>query len=203
MQLALEMSDFGVSQELIANLFHPNRLLREVAAMVIHKMDPELYENVSQRLDEHIQYELKETLTSVEKNDKLLLIERFNILKNVRELSAMNEGILTEFAIAFREVRIEKGTTVDLQSHAKEYALFLIVEGDFQFVSSGIQELEHELNHLYYSRILVNAGIMQIKFTEGSTLLLIDDYTIETLLFDHAEVANCVLSCIEQFKLAS
>jgi hypothetical protein len=203
MQLALDMRDFGVSQELIANLFHPNKLLREVAALVIHKMDPELYESVSQRLDEYIQFELKETLNRVEKNDKLLLVERFNILKNLSELSFMNEEILTEFAVAFREVVFEEGTSIDLQYHLKEFALFLVVDGDFRFVGSDIQNMEHRLNHLCYSNILVNAGITHMRFTQRSTLLVIDDYTIENLLFDHAEVANCVLNCIEQFKLAS
>ena len=202
MQLALELPDFEVNQELIANLFHPNRLLREVAAIVIYKMNPELYESVSQRLDINIQFELKEALTNVEKEDKLLLIERFNILKNTGELSVMHEEILTEFAVAFRENKFEPGDSIELQHHSKEYALFLIVEGSIEFMGTGIQYLENKVNHLFYSKILVNSGVTQLRFNEKTTLLAIDDYAIETLLFDHAEVANCVLSCVEQFKLA-
>ena len=203
MQLALEMSEFEVNQELIANLFHPNRLLREVAAMVIHKMDPELYENVSQRLDSHIQYELKDTLLSVENKDKLLLIEKFNILKNTEKLSSMREGILIEFAQAFNEMKFEPGSSIDLSQHMKDYALFLLVSGTLTMTGSDIQLVEKQENKLFYSNVLVNSGITHLKFDEETILLTIGDYTIETLLFDHMEVANCVLSCVEQFKLAS
>ncbi len=202
MQLALEMSEFEVNQELIANLFHPNRLLREVAAMVIHKMDPELYENVSQRLDSHIQYELKDTLLSVENKDKLLLIEKFNILKNTEKLSSMREGILIEFAQAFKEIKFEPGSSIDLSQHMKDYTLFLLVSGTFTLTGSDIQLVEKQENKLFYSNVLVNSGITHLKFDEETILLAIDYYTIETLLFDHMEVANCVLSCVEQFKLA-
>lgn len=203
MQLALEMSDFEVNQELIANLFHPNKLLREVAAMVINKMDPELYESVSQRLDDQLQYELKETLLSVEKEDKLLLIEKFNILKNTDKILHMHESILIEFAQAFREVIFEPGNSVDLLQYTKDYALFLLVRGSIQFEGEDIQFIEDQEYWLYYSNVLVNSGVTHLKFDEETILLTVDDDTIETLLFDHAEVANCVLNCVEQFKIAS
>ncbi len=203
MQLALEMSDFEVNQELIANLFHPNRLLREVAATVIHKMDPELYDSVSQRLDSQIQFELKETLLSVENDDKLLLIEKFKIVKNSDKLSSLREGILIEIAQALNEVRFKSGDTVNLSQYAKEYALFLLVSGSISLESADIHMVENQEFKLFYSSVLVNSGISHIKFDEETILLTIDNNTIEMLLFDHAEVANCVLSCVEQFKFAS
>ena len=203
MQLALEMSDFEVNQELIANLFHPNRLLREVAAMVIHKMDPELYENVSQRLDSQIQFELKETLNSVESNDKLLLIEKFKILKNSAELSSLREGILIELAQSLNEVRFKSGDSVNLDQFAKEYALFLLASGSISLESPDNKKTEDQEFKLFYSSVLVNSGVGHLKFDEETILLTIDSSSIEMLLFDHTEVANCVLSCVEQFKFAS
>lgn len=203
MQLAMEMPDFEVNQELIANLFHPNQLLREVAAMVIHKMDPELYDNVSQRLDSQVQHELKETLNSVENDDKLLLIEKFRILKSSDELASLREGILIEFARAFEEVKFDSGSSVNLNQQGKNYALFLLVSGNIRLESNDNYMIEDQPFKLFYSNILMNSGISHLKFEEETILLTIDNETIEMLLFDHSEVANCVLNCVEQFKFAS
>lgn len=202
LKLALIFPEIEVSQELAANLFHPNHLLREVAAMVIYKKDPEKFENILERLDPEIQYEMRETLGILEREDRLLLIDKFDVLRETDKIKEMPEEILIEFAEAFKEMQFTGGQSFDLRSHARDYSLFFLVEGRMQMEGPESLIVEAKPNELYYSNIFINAGIQQIHFMEDSTVLAIDDMAIETLLFDHSEIANCVLSCVEQFKLA-
>ena len=203
MEVALEKPDFEVNEELIANMFHPNRLLREVAAMVVYKKDPGLFRNALQRLDEDVQFELRETLTSIEKGDKMLLVEKFNILRNTDKFSDLTENTLIELTQVLQENKIASGQVIDLKTYADDFALFLLINGEIKYENGYTTSCTEEAPELLYSRILINSGITRIEFMKDSTILAIDDHTIETLLFDYTEMASCVLSCIEQVKLAS
>lgn len=170
--------------------------------MVVHKKDPEYFENVMKRLSPEVQFELRDTLSTVEKGDKLLLIEKFNLLRNTDEFIGMPEEILIEVSQAFHEIKFETGGSMDLRNNYKEYTLFILVSGSMQLEGPENTVFSAAINQLHYSNIFINAGVSRVHFTSDSKVLTIDDETIERLLFDHAEIANCVLNCVEQFKLA-
>jgi ATP:ADP antiporter, AAA family len=203
MQVALEMPEFEVNQELIANLFHPNRLLREVAALVIHKKDPEIFESVLSRLSDDIQFELKEAIDSFEKGEKLLLVDKFNLLRNTNKMMDLQEWILIELAHALEERKFSKGQSIDITTHAADYSIFIIATGEIQF-----NEIDQDVNRdeeykLYYSALLTRAGVRKITFTEDTLMLVLQQETVQLLLNDYFEIASCVLGCVEQFKIAS
>lgn len=202
MELATEISGFKVSEELISNMFHPNRLLREVASMIVYKKDRSMFKNVLSRLDPDVQIELKETFAETGQENKLLLTEKFNILRSIDELANLEEVTLIKMAQTIREIRIESNQIIDLNNNTGEYALFLILSGKIQFENGYEQTFIENEPELLYSNILVHSGITKIKFLSGGSILSIDSQSIEILLFDHTEIANCVLNCVEQFKLA-
>ncbi|MBN1598115.1 MAG: HEAT repeat domain-containing protein [Bacteroidales bacterium] len=202
MQLALELPELEVSQELIANLFHPNKMLREVAATVVFKKDPELFESVIQRIDPDIQYELKDTLMAVEKGDRMLTIDNFAVLQNTYQVSELDEDILIEFSGSLHERKYLKGEKINFETQIDDFALFLIVKGGAKSGDMEIKTMQRTQYQLYYSKMLVNNGITGIEFTEDSVLLCIDEETINSLIYEYSEMASCVLSCVEQFKLA-
>jgi AAA family ATP:ADP antiporter len=203
MQVALEMPEFEVTQELIANLFHPNRLLREVAAVVIHKIDPQLFENVLDRIAPNIQFELKETVTNFEQGDKLLLVDKFNLLRNTDKFGEMAEWILIELAHALEEKKFRSGQLINLIQHEADYALFIVVGGSIQF--EGVPQRIDTAGYyrLFYSTLITNSGISNIQFGEDTLMLSINHETVQKLLHDYFEIASSVLDCVEQFKLAS
>ena len=202
MNLALRMKNIEPGQELIANLFHPNKLLREVAAVVVYRKNPDIFNSVFERLDPHIQTEIKETISSLERNEKLLTIDKFGILRRTAGLSELSEEIIIELARSFEEVRIPKDRQIDLTTRANSFALFLMIEGEMQFNNFKAVTFVKEQYQLFYSQILVNAGINTLHFSDDSVLLTINHDTVESLLFDYTEMASCMLSCVEQFKMA-
>lgn len=202
MQFALEIKSYEVPQELIANLFHPNKLLREVAAMVIHSKNKTIFEEVFVRLESELQIELADTLSAIEHSDKLLIVEKFNVLKRTNKLYNLPEGVLIKLAQSFEELKFYTEQTIDLQAHAKEYALFVAKPEDVMCEELACDETKGNDYQLFYSRVLVNGGVNSIRIRKDATILAIDNDTIEAFLFDHFEVANCVLSVVEDFKLA-
>jgi hypothetical protein len=202
MQLALEIKDYAIPQELTANLFHPNQLLREVAAMVIHTKDKALFGEVFMRLEPEIQHQLADTLSALEHGDRLLIVEKFNMLKQTDKLYNLPESILIELAESFEERNFYTAQEIDLEKSGTDFALFVAKRSDILCDQLNTEKISTDTYQLYYARILKNAGIKTITFKENATILAIDNETIETFLFDHSEIATCVLSVVEQFKLA-
>ncbi len=202
MELALEIPDFEVNEELVSNMFHPNRLLREVASMIVYKKDGNLFRNVLGRLDSDIQFELMETFTEIEQGNRLLLVEKFNLFRNIDKLSELGEGTLIQLAQLFQEVSMDSGQVIDLSKSLEDYALFIILSGTIKFENGYESSGTEDSPELLYANLLMNSGITKIEFVDGGRILTIDSQAIEMLLFDNAEMANCVLNCVEQFKLA-
>ena len=171
MELAMTMQDFEVSQELIANMFHPNRLLREVAAMVTHSINKDLFNNVIQRLDLNIQHEIIDTLSAVGTNEKLLLIDKFNILGDIDKFSDLSEDLLISLAQSFSEKKFMRGQHIDLIKHASEYSLFIAIDGEMEFDDNRRSGSKYDHYEVIYSNILINYGIKNITFTQDTTIL--------------------------------
>jgi ATP:ADP antiporter, AAA family len=202
MQLTLYMPELQISNELIANIFHPNPLLREIAATVIFKKDPELFANAIERLDSDTQLELSNVINSIGKPTALLMMDKFLILNNTNLLSHLDEEILIEIARYLSVHNFKSGSILDLQTYKDQYALFIVVSGKMQKENVAIETLINNMNELFYSEILVNFGISTIHFPVDTLIVSIDKNAVENLLFDYTEMANCVLSCVEHFKIA-
>ncbi|MBN1952007.1 MAG: hypothetical protein JW801_12465 [Bacteroidales bacterium] len=203
LRLALILPGLELTQELISNLFHPNRMLREAAALVVHKRDPELFESIMERLDPDVQFELRDALSIVERGSRLLLTEKFNLLKEMERLKYIPEDILINLAELFYEVGFKAGTSLDIGHNCNDFTLFFMVEGSMHFEGPEGEIQPGKLRNLYYVNIFPNAGMNTIHFNENTTILAVKKESIEELLFDHTEIASCVLSCVQQFKKAS
>jgi ATP:ADP antiporter, AAA family len=202
MQLTLEMPGNEVSDELVANLFHPNRMIREVATAVIFKKNPEKFTSVAERLEQSILFELTDVIHNLTKPDELLLIDKFILLRQTLRIFQLDEEILIDVAQAMQVKKFKSGQEIDLSVHSEDYTLFIIISDNVYFNGIKMGNTIHGKYELYYAKILVNCGVSNISFQQDSTILCLNDESVENLLFDYTEMANCVLSCVEQFKIA-
>jgi hypothetical protein len=202
MELALDLDSFEVNQELIANVFHPNKLLREVAALVVHKKDPDQFENVFSRLDPEIQYQIGETMENLQTEKEMLLVERFNFIRNIDRFAGLPEDILIVIAQSFYEKKYVSGEVIDLKEMSKEMNLLVMITGSAELINNEGSQYELTNTEVYYGELLVSSGIEKISINAQTTFLAMNSDTIDLLLFDYSEIANCLLNCVEQFKLA-
>ena len=80
--------------------------------------------------------------------------------------------------------------------------MFVILSGTIKFENGYENTCTENAPELLYANLLVNSGITKIEFLDEGRILTMDSQAIELLLFDYTEMANCVLNCVEQFKLA-
>ncbi len=116
-----EMPDVKVTNDLIANLFNPDPLLRESSAWVIHKISPSDYEKSSVRLDYKVKKILDNNLFSYNLGEGItanLMFEEVLFLKEVKYFNKIAGQILTfisettdEIIFKPNEIVISKGTT--------------------------------------------------------------------------------------------
>jgi AAA family ATP:ADP antiporter len=202
MQLSFFMPEIQVSNELISNLFHPNALLREIAATVIYKKDPGLFADVLLRLEPEIKRELNHVIGTIENPEELQLINKFELLRKTNRISHLDEEILIEMARYLVVHRIAAGNNIELKNHSDEFSLFIVVSGKMLVKGIEIDAFLNNKYELFYSKILVNFGAYSMHFPEETIVMSINNEAVENLLFDYTEMANCVLSCVENFKMA-
>jgi hypothetical protein len=81
----LNLKDHNAGQELVASIFHPNQLIRESAAYVMEKKDPEKLESVLQRLEPTIVNEIRSSLPTPIRKSLVYCFNVSGLLKNARE----------------------------------------------------------------------------------------------------------------------
>jgi AAA family ATP:ADP antiporter len=202
MQLLLNVPKYQVTNELIANLFHPNPLLREIAATVIYKKDPQLFADVLTRLEPEIKRELNNVIGILDNSEELLLLNKFELLRKTKRVFHLDEEILIEMARYLFVYHFLAGDNFEIKNRSDEFSLFIVVKGKIRINGIEIDTFVNDQYELFYSKILVNFGASSINFPVDSLVVAINNEAVENLLFDYTEMANCVLSCVENFKMA-
>lgn len=130
------MQGVEVTKDLIANLFNPDKLLLETAANTIYKLDKTAYHIHTKRLKPTIKKELdKAILPPVFKGEdedfhqKLLLIERVLLLKEVPELSTVSGDLITYISEVLDEIRVTEGTTLVEEGDNGSVPVYFVVDG--------------------------------------------------------------------------
>lgn len=106
----LSIKDIKVNDTLIANLFNPDRLIREVTAQVIYTLSPESYYTLSARITDRHKKELDALIvpTKVIKW-KTLMFTKVAFLKSIPVFSNISGALLALLADYIEEVYCKEG----------------------------------------------------------------------------------------------
>jgi hypothetical protein len=132
------LSDAVVTDDLVANLFNPDSLLRETAAYAIFKIDKGAYENYSKRIGGK-KKELDAILYAQERsgNKKQLQIEKVFVLKDVKAFASIHSVFLSGIADNIEEVFINKGEYILRKGASGNIPLYVIVDGTLEVKDSN------------------------------------------------------------------
>ncbi len=128
-----KMSGAKVTDDLVANLFNPDSLLRETAAYAIYKLDKEAYHRYTKRLGEQ-KKELDSVILAQERigNNKQLQIEKVLVLKDVKSFASIHGVFLSGIADNIEEVFYKKGDYILKKGDTGNIPLYVIVEGTLE-----------------------------------------------------------------------
>ncbi len=212
------IEEVEVTPDLIANLFNPDHLLLETAAYTIYKLDKEAYHRHTKRLRPGIKKELdKAIVPPVFKNDdedyhqKLLLIERVLLLKEVEELSSVEGQLITYIAEELDEVQLSEGTTIIDQGDTGNAPLYIIVDGVVDIYQNDEKVGERMRNGLIGQEYILESNQFDYRaiVRNKCTLLVLRKEELQDLMSKHLEIVEAYFKILnrtenkeEEFEIA-
>ncbi len=190
----LKINDFKF--DLIANLFNPDRMVKEMAAWGLYNIDPELYEEHTTRLPVGEKEELDRNIVSRsdEIGDGNLLFEKVQFLQSM-DVFAEVSGLLLSYVADEMPVKLlTEGETLNLHGEMQQY--FIIVRtGRANLYFGG------ELRKTMTSKVFMGEQIDNqedksnnlIVALEDTSILLISKDRYYELLSDNLLFAHSVI----------
>ncbi len=196
--------------DLIANLFNPDKLIREIAAWALYEINPEIYHEHMQRLDEITQRELDLVILPGKgganpwyrslRYTKILFLKKMNMFGNISGLT------LSMLVDDMEEVKLNKGDTY-LISGQNSLSFYTLFKGKINYYRGGeivsVFDESDFMGELYDEGDHTDSGAFFGTNTfvgeEDCVLWKIDKDRFYSLLSDDIEFARHV---IEQLRVA-
>ncbi|HSZ24117.1 MAG TPA: cyclic nucleotide-binding domain-containing protein, partial [Cytophagaceae bacterium] len=169
-----------VTDDMVANLFNPDSLLRETAAFAIYKMDKEAYHKYTKRIGEQ-KKELDAIILVQERqgNKKQLQIEKVIILKNVKSFASIHGVFLSGIADNIEEVFFKKGDYILKKGETGNIPLYVIVEGTVE-----IKDENTILSRLVNGDLIGESLVLESDINEND-VVAVDNVTLYKIGKEH------------------
>ena len=191
-----EDGDAGIPDELVANLFHPDPMVRELVAAAMRRRDPNGYRRYLARLPEEEAADL-DAITGERDGRRLRVFERVDLLRRTAVFAAVPVPILAGLAHELNEIRLAPETLLFNQGDAG-LSMYVVAEGNLRIALDG-----RVVNSVGPCEVLGEIATLatvtrsaSASSTVPTRLLEIDRDRILNLLADHLEVLPGLIEVI-------
>jgi hypothetical protein len=188
----LKYSEFEM--DLIAQMFNPDRLIREVAAYALFQINAEAYHENVKRLGERTSKELNDLIIFSKKMmgfEKILFLQRINVFEAIPGI------VLSHLADICEELRLPSGTSIILDEKSNN-DFYVIVEGSVEFFKKGERVDEFKegqfVGEMLGATNFVNTNLIVAK--ERVVMLRFNKDQFYELLTDNVELADKIIEFI-------
>ena len=126
----LENKERKISNDLIANLFNPDPILKETAATVIYQIDPKVYQSCSERLHEETKIQLDKVLSLLPQKKSHLLIEKVLSYKDSPLLNKLSNDTIMQLALISKEATKDSNSILFSTEITQELPILFLLEGE-------------------------------------------------------------------------
>jgi hypothetical protein len=196
-----------VTLDLIANLFNPDPLLLQTAAYVIYSIDKTAYHENTKRLKPIVKKELDKAILppvfrgeNEEYHQKLLLIERVLLLKEIEIFKSIPGELITYLAECFEEVKVKLGTTLHREGDSGMEPMYLILSGDVDIYQGDEKIMELSKGGIFGEKNLIESNTMDFTALTRNecTLLLIRKEELLNLMSKHIDLVECWVDILNE-----
>jgi ATP:ADP antiporter, AAA family len=196
-----ELKQMEFEYDIIANLFNPDKLVREAAAWSLHQMDPALYKTHVQRLDVDVRRSLNKVIAPANEDNgvfsSMLEVEKVLFLKGqqvFRRISGLTLSYVADFT---HQVVLKEGQTLAFDS-TKKNSFFIIHTGMVNLYEQS--KVRTDLGpSTFIGELMENSHFIQSNLMvalEDTSLFEIDKDSFYELLGDYPEFTNEFLTYI-------
>ncbi len=190
-----KITDFTL--DLIAQLFNPDRLIREVAGWGLLQIDPKLYEANSRRLDEDHKRWLDRAVLKKHDDNKLMLYERAAFFQSISVFDGIPGLILSYLADISKEQRLKPDEFLSVDERLNN-EFFIIFRGSVQYYEKSRYVRDFGdgqfVGEMLSAPGFVNTNLLVAK--EETTLLKINKDQFYELLSDNVKLTDKFLQFI-------
>jgi ATP:ADP antiporter, AAA family len=187
-----KIGDFKL--DLIAHMFNPDRLIREVAAWALYQINEDEYRTHVERLRELERKALNEViLTSAKLSEfaEVLFFQKIEMLKCVPGI------ILSYLADISDEIRLNDGQSLVLDNEVNN-DFFVVVKGTVAYYRKGVLKAEFSKGQ-FIGEMLGQANFMNANLIVAKTpvrILKFNKDKFYDLLADHVKLADKVIEFV-------
>jgi hypothetical protein len=180
--------------DLIAQLFNPDSLIREVSAWALYQINPEEYEKNVKRLGPSVKRELDALIIHTRNTTRF---ERILFFQKVEVFESVSGIVLSYLADLSEELRMKAGETITLDERTNNY-FYILVTGSVSYQHKGQVVSDFSagqfIGEMLGSAHYINANI--VKATTDSIVLKFNKDQFYELLSDNVSLADKVLEHI-------
>jgi AAA family ATP:ADP antiporter len=188
----LKIADFKL--DLIAQLFNPDELIREVAAWALYQHSRELYDENTRRLGDKAKKELDAVVVHRRKMSKFETVQFYRALKPFANVRGITLSYLADIS---EEVRLKNGESMVLDEKQNNN-FYVIVSGSVTHYRRGVRTEQFGREQFVGEMLGASSTLSANVITaEGDAVALrFDKDQFYELLSDNIELADKVLEFI-------
>ena len=195
----------GVSNDIIANLFNPDPVLRQTAAYLLYTLDKDAYHFNTKRLKPSVKKEMDKALLppvflqeGEEYHQQLLYIERLLQLKNMVEFKEISGNVVTSLAEVFDEIRVSKDTLLIEKGDPGNAPIFIILKGAVELTDADGHVTKLGKNDMFGESKLLDSEQfdIQARTTETTDLLVLRKEELFNQMSMHVEIIDTFIKVI-------
>ena len=191
----LKITDFGL--DLIAQLFNPDRLIREVAAWSLYEINPQSYHTNTDRLNEDVKRDLDSVIVAGNGQLHLMTIDKVLFYQSLHFFEGISGLSLSFLADISDEINLKEGQSL-VTDEKKNNNFYIIYVGTVDYFEKGRFATNYKKGQFIGEMIsyhgFVNSNILLAK--EETILLRINKDLFYELLAENVKLADRVLEYI-------
>jgi len=191
----MKIADFSL--DLIAQLFNPDRLIREVAGWALYQIDPESYRSNVARLEEQTRRGIDEVILNRGNRSSLMVFEKILFYQQISFFEGIPGITLSFLADISDEVRLSQQHSLSIDEKFNN-SFYVIYSGSVKYYVKGSYETDFNKGQ-FVGEMLSAPGFANTNLIVGNeetVLLKINKDLFYELVSDNVKLADKVLEYI-------
>lgn len=194
-----DFENVRANNDLLAHLFNKDKLIFETAGLVIHKIDPEAYNNSCKRISVKLRNELDYMLILATEKQTHILYQKVKFLKSIQLFRSLNDVVISEVAEAMEEKIVDSREILFVKNEINNPKLFFVINGKIVLTCYGKARSEYSNGSLLTEYMLLDSFAESAGFiaTIKTTVYFINNKNLQHLMLYHDDFSELMLKTAE------
>lgn len=200
MMSILRMKKPKVTQDIAANIFNPDRLLREAAATVIHALDPKEYSSITDRIPQHIKSDLDKLFQKEGESRKPQMFEEVMYLSKVAPFDTLSGTLLCDIVDHLKVIQLEANEVVFQKNISALGPLMIVKEGLLSLKTADAEILKFGSEEVVGDMFMFDSDLSDTRIVTEmkSTVYYLQEDDLYMLMYENNNLTDVLISLVDK-----